>query len=158
MNATSSTLKYGINFELLEILVGILMVGNCIRLPVNLTIALSTDPKCLLIVSPLCWKCHCRSLLLAFFDIAYMKIATCSSTATPLVSCRRFLSRSKSTNLQKIAFSILNSRLQPNSWPFKTSDTYSSLRQICTSLSATSLPDLWEPVVMYLHCQLWAWK
>ena len=33
-----------------------------------------------------------------------------------------------------------------------------SLRQICTSLSASSLPDLWEPAVMYLHCWLWAWK
>ena len=28
-----------------------------------------------------------------------------------------------------------------------------ALCQICTSL-----PDLWEPLVMYLHCRLWAWK
>ena len=33
-----------------------------------------------------------------------------------------------------------------------------SLCQICTSLPASSLPDLWEPAVMYLRYQLWAWK
>ena len=42
--------------------------GTCIKLPVNWTMAFSTAPKCLLIVSPLCWKQHCRSMLLALFE------------------------------------------------------------------------------------------
>ena len=33
-----------------------------------------------------------------------------------------------------------------------------TLHQICTSLLVSSLPDLWELAVMYLHCRLWDWK
>ena len=32
------------------------------------------------------------------------------------------------------------------------------LLHIWTSLLASSLQDLWEPAVMYLHCRFWAWK
>jgi len=103
--------------------------GTCIKLPVNWTMAFSTAPKCLLIVSPLCWKQHCRSMLLAFFETAYTNIATCNlfscaSTATPLASCSWILSWRTSTSLWKMASSIPNSQLQYNSWPFETLDTY----------------------------------
>jgi len=33
-----------------------------------------------------------------------------------------------------------------------------ALLQIQTSLSASSLPDLWEPAMIYLHCRFWAWN